>query len=177
MKILNLNAIAKYKYKLPCVDPRGIESIGLDVQRGASLQKYASKVDGALLAFSSREDVRTEVQTPFGFSIDCEMILDKDMNAYPMADVPTLSDILADANLKLCPEGCTRFAFLYAPYSDTITNSDNEVVGHRQIASEILRNIGYKVVFLPEPMISRETTSSGLNNRIKQLIRTSQSNN
>lgn len=177
MKIMNINAIAKYKYKFSCADPSEIQDISHKVQRGASLQRYASRVDQALMSISSHDDLRIEVDTPFGFNIDCEMILDNDMNPKSMTDVPTLADILANPSLKLAPDGHTRFAFIYTLFSDTITNSDAEVDGHRRIAAKILRNIGYQVVFLPEPVISREKTSSELILRIKRLIEDSKSSN
>lgn len=172
MKLLNLNALAKYKHKLNCADPSAIQKINFRAQRGAALQSYVSKLNETITNLvSSPEEVRLEVITPFGFIIDCEMLLsDSDQTAKPLNNLPTLAEVLENRDSRIAPDGHTRFALIYAPYFDTIQSDDKEVTGYKHMIGKILRALGYQVAFLPEPVISREKTSADIANKIQSIL-------
>lgn len=179
MKLLNLNALANHKYMLSFANPPSLRAINFKAQRGAASQSYASKLNEILKNLvSSPEELRTEVDTPFGFMIDCEMLLDNnDLSPKPMNNIATLTEILEKPETGIAPREHTRLALVFAPYIDTIQNDDKEVTGYRRMIAKILRSIGYQVAFLPEPVINREKNSADIVNKIQSIIEHSRHTN
>jgi len=165
MRLLNLRAIAQYELNVNGLEYQWLDSLnGTSTLRSPNMKKLSSKVREALSSiFTNPEHLSHEIQTPFGFMIDCELTLDKDFNLI------ATKQSFSSEQTTLPPE-IRKYALVNVSYDETITNSQNEVVGHKQIIPRILSNFGYQTVFLTENAINREKTSADLTNRIRTLI-------
>lgn len=169
MKLLNLKAIAQLEQK------RNLE--GLDrlsppnIQKSAEKLKFAAKVREALNGLvSSNDALRHDVQTPYGVLIDCELLLNKNLEYVSLSGWPTFDEILSATGEQKTSADHHRCALIFVSYDDTIVNSPAETIGHRRVASRILANLGYTTIFLTESLLSREKTSADLSSKIKEIV-------
>lgn len=175
MKLLNLRSIAKLEHKLD-VESKNLDELShKKIQRGADLQKFASKIRDTLNGIAhSASEMRYDIHTPFGFVVDCEILLDENSNLIPLDKSRSLEETIRLAengeSVKKDSDG-QNCALIYVLFDETIANTPNEVIGHKQMIHRILKNIGYETIFLPENLLSREKTSADLSNKIKEVIR------
>lgn len=67
-------------------------------------------------------------------------------------------------------EPLNKLALVYVLFDEVVGNYPLEPVGHKRVVSRILDNLGYRTVFLPEGVLSREKTSGDLARQIKELM-------
>lgn len=176
MKLLNLQAIAKLEFKMDDIDYQQLSGL-LDckIRRSSGNQKFADKVVEALSSvLEDQSCLKYDYQTPFGFVLDCELILNSDLEICSSTREKSLEELLS--NPQEDPVQDPRFircALIYAFYEDMIANSHGDVVGHKKVIARILSHYGYKTVFLPETILNKEKTSAGFLTKIKSTIKSS----
>lgn len=169
MKLLNLRAIAEYGLQLDKLECNHLDHLAAQkIQRNVEINKFASKVEEALGA-----DYCSEVNTPFGFTIDCELHVDDSYLVHRIDEEESfkkldLSKLIFNRPIK---PNLTKCALIYASYAETIANIQGEVYGHKQMISRILKIFDYKTIFLVEPILNREKTSADFSNKINMTIR------
>lgn len=174
MKLLNLSALARLEHNFSIDFPH--ESIDYRLKRSSANQKFADKINQALsgLMETSVNNLKCEYLTPFGFILDCEILVDSNLELHILGCEKSLEDMIVSdlRGIQLSEPNLTRCALIYTHYEDMIANSREEVVGHKRIISRILKHYGYTTVFLPETLLTREKTSASFSNQIKQIITT-----
>lgn len=176
LKLLNLRAFAKLKHQMDLKSyPELNKLTTFKTKQGQNAKKYGSKIHEALNGLvKSGDEIRHDIQTPYGFNVDYEILLDDEFNTMPLDGSDTLEE-----SIKLVENGHVltkdlsdgqKCAIINVLYEDTIMNRPNQVVGHKRIIRNILKNLGYRTIFLPQSLLDREETSAGLIKRIKELI-------
>lgn len=174
MKLLNLRAIAKMEHRIDGRASKLLDELAQQkIHRGSDQQKFASRMKLALRSLvKSDKELRHDIHTPYGFRIDCEVLLDKQKEFIPLDGRTTLEDelSLAETLTRTCDTDTRRCAIIYILFDEAIANYPEEPVGHRRIIARILRSAGYRTVFLQEGVLNREKTSADLASKIKQAI-------
>lgn len=176
LKLINLRALCCYEMKLD-----GMESVGLDLikpptQRSQIMQKFASKVQKVIntMVDNPQNFFIYDIETPFGFNIDCEVHLNDQLEFVPIGNISFREIIDFNTDAKTYNLDRRRCAIILASYEDIVASSQgDEVVGHKLMISRILKSIGYSTAFLSDTMINREKTSVDVADRIRTIIKNS----
>lgn len=165
MKLLNLRVLAEREYEFEEIDCYMIESlVQYKIQRSSENKRFHQRVETAIQGIvGSKEKMLTDVPTPFGFTIDFELALDRSSQLLPIDTSRTLDS-------RANPNGSRHLAAILVPFEDTISNLRGEPVGYKRMISRIFRSFGYQTVFLSEVILNREKTSEQLTNKIKELL-------
>lgn len=176
MKLLNLRAFAKLEKRINDRASKLLDELALQkIHRGLDLQKFSSRMKIVLNGLvSSDKELRHDIHTPYGFAIDCEVALNQDKEFIPLDIRTTLEDELnfAETLSRTCDTNERKCALIYVLFDEAIANHPDEPVGHKKIIARILRNAGYRTVFLQEGVLNKEKTSSDLALKVKQTITT-----
>lgn len=175
MKLLNLFFIAKNVFRLDGLNSDYFHELGkLGIYHSMASKKLTSKVATALAAIVKSPDcLQSEVHTPFGFSVDCEVWLDGDMKFLQIDDgksLRSIKDFSKDISSLMVP-GINKCAIICTLYEDLIANQPGQVVGHRKMISKILDRIGYKTIFIDGNSIAAIESSTDLADIIYEKVR------
>lgn len=174
-RLLNLKALAQFEYKLDNLICDHLNDLSKEIksQRSAEMQKFASKIDQALVGVVKLSETPRQITTPFGFSVDCEVSINEKNEIVPPNDSDSImTTIKSNNSLETTANNTNQLkcSLVYAYYEDTIANTNGEVVGHKKMIARILASIGHRTIFLPEVVLGREKTSADLYGMIKALI-------
>lgn len=175
MKLLNLRAIAKFEHRLSNLDCTSLVELSkVKIQRSSEMQKYASKIREALNGIITSDlQIRHEVATPYGFIVDCEILLNENMDLIQLEWSLDKAVKSAEDGKWTAREEATKShhcALIYVLFDETIATSPTEVIGNKRVIKRILKNLGYNTVFLPENLLNREKTSADLCNKIREIM-------
>lgn len=174
VRLLNLIAIARFEFKLQ--DP-SYDDLLLRLQattnKGNNMRRLSGKIYDVLCGLATDPDrIERDSLTPYGFSVDYEIMLNEDLDIIPWKG-PSLESLFRETPcINPLSQSEHRCALVLLPFNETITNNLNEPVGYKNILVRLLEHVGCKTVFLPEPVIDREKTSADLTNRVLTIIKT-----
>jgi hypothetical protein len=174
MKLLNLRTLASLKGFSSASQSAMLDEFAkIEIQRGSDMQKFAAKIKDALSGIvKSSENLSFEIQTPFGFVVDCGVRLDSN------SEIKAIDDKIMKADFAALPgkstdhhDSDTKIALIYVLFDEALASHPNEPVGHKKIISRILEGVGYKTAFIQEGVLNRYRTSADLSNAIQETVR------
>lgn len=176
VKLLNLTAIAQHEFGFLDLDLEKLNSMTDTLDEGSSNeQDFRGKIRLALQGFvDSPTKINNDVQTPFGFKVDCEFRMDESLNMIPIDPDDCLESLMTTKvpiDTSSVGKDGKKCALIFVPYAETILNHQNQVVGHKTLIARILANFGITTIFITEPIVNQTIgSSSDLTKKIKNII-------